>query len=111
VGKILPDRIIKLVNKIDEKHEKIAARAEDVSMVTGVLAGVTAAGAVIATPTGLAAIGVALGITSAPLIVMAAPVLATIATVSGAISGGAYFYSKWKKRRPKQDNSQEKSLE
>ncbi len=109
MGKILPDRILKIAKKIDEKHEKIAARAEEVSMATGVLAGVAAAGAVIAAPTGLAAVGVALGITSTPLLVTAAPVLAAIATVSGAISGSAYFYSKWRSRHKEDGKSEERS--
>lgn len=92
-------RLFSKVKKIDVNHEKIATRAEDVSMTTGVVAGIAAAGATIAAPTGLAAFGVALGITSAPLIVTAAPILGVIATVAGTISGGTYFYSKWKNNK------------
>ena len=80
-------------------HEKLANRAENVSMATGVAAGIAAAGAAIAAPTGLTAVGVWLGIVSPPLIVTAAPILATVATVSGTISGAAYFYAKWKQRQ------------
>lgn len=80
-------------------HEKIAARVESVSMATGIIAGIAAAGATIAAPTGLAAVGVWLGITSEPLIITAAPILGTVATVTGVISGGTYFYAKWKGRK------------
>ncbi len=90
--------IINTSKKIDNHHQDIATKVEDVSMTTGVLAGIAAAGAAIAAPTGISAIGVAVGITSAPLIVTAAPVLATIATVTGTISGGTYLYAKWKSR-------------
>jgi hypothetical protein len=107
----MPNRIVTIAKKIDDKHEKIAARIEDVSMMTGVLTGIASAGAAIAAPTGLTAIGVALGITSAPLVVTAAPVLATIATVSGAFAGGAYYYSKWRSHQKKKDISQEESHE
>lgn len=80
-------------------HEKLATRVENVSMATGIVAGIAAAGATIAAPTGLAAVGVWLGISSAPLIVTAAPILGTIATVAGTISGGTYFYARWKSRQ------------
>lgn len=80
-------------------HEKIANHVESVSMASGIIAGISAAGAAIAAPTGLSAVGVWLGITSAPLIVTAAPILGTVATVTGVISGGTYFYSKWKKHQ------------
>lgn len=91
--------------KVDITHEKIAIQVENVSMATGVVAGFAAAGAALAAPTGLAAVGVVLGITSAPLIVTAAPVFAIIATVTGTISGGTYFYSKWKNHRKKANKS------
>ena len=106
MGKYLPNHIVNIAKKIDEKHEKIAARIEGVSMVTGVLTGIASAGAALAAPTWLTAIGVALGINSAPLVVTAAPVLATIATVSGAVAGGAYYYSKWRNHQKKKDISQ-----
>jgi hypothetical protein len=47
--------------------------------------------------------GVALGITSVPFIVTVAPILGAAATVAGAVSGGAYFYSKWKNRQNSED--------
>jgi len=63
-------------------------------------------GAALATPTGFSAIGVALGITSAPLIVTAAPLIETAATVTGVISGGAYFYSRWKSKKVKEESGE-----
>jgi hypothetical protein len=88
-------------------HKEVADRVETVSMGLGITSGVVAAGAVLAAPTGLSALAVAIGITSAPLIVTVAPVICAIATATGVISGGAYFYSKWKTRVDKKrcDNS------
>lgn len=80
-------------------HEKLANRVENVSMATGVAAGIAAAGAAVAAPSGLAAVGVWLGIVSPPLIVTAAPILGTLATVTGTVSGATYFYAKWKRRQ------------
>jgi hypothetical protein len=85
-------------------HKKVADRIETVSMGLGITSGVVAAGAALATPTGLSAIGVALGIMDAPLIVTAAPIIGVAATATGIISGGAYFYSKWKSRATNEDS-------
>lgn len=79
-------------------HEFIANRVESISMGTGILAGLSAAGAVLAEPTGLDAIGVWLGITDEPWIITAAPILGSLATASGTISGFTYFLARWKKR-------------
>lgn len=87
----------------ENKHEKIAKRAEDISMTTGIVSAAVGIGASLAAPTGLSAVGVALGLTSAPLIVTAAPIIGAAATVAGVVSGGAYFYSKWKNRHSPQD--------
>jgi hypothetical protein len=84
-------------------HKKVADKIETISMGLGITSGLVAAGATLAAPTGLSAIGVALGITSAPLIVTAAPIVGAAATVTGVISGGAYFYSKWKSRKNQED--------
>ncbi len=85
----------------DESHKVVADRVEKVSMGLGITSGIVAAGASLAAPTGLSAIGVALGIASAPLIVSAAPIVASVATAAGVVSGGTYFYSKWKTRKTK----------
>lgn len=80
-------------------HEIIATRVEHVSMATGILAGLSAAGAVMAEPTGLDALGVWLGITDEPLIIRIAPILGSLATASGTLSGFTYFLAQRRKRQ------------
>ncbi|MCK6404167.1 MAG: hypothetical protein L6Q74_20035 [Sphaerotilus natans subsp. sulfidivorans] len=92
----LTGQVIDKVKDVDLNHKAVADKVEAVSMGLGITSGVAAAGAAIAAPTGLSAVGVALGISSAPLIVTAAPILGVAATAAGVISGGAYFYSKWR---------------
>ncbi len=82
-------------------HEKVASRVESISMASGIVAGISAAGATYAAPSGFDAVGVFLGISSDPLIVTAAPILGVIATAAGIISGVTYFYSLWRKRQAK----------
>ncbi len=77
-------------------HKKVADQIETVSMGVGITSGFVAAGAAMAAPTGFSAIGVTLGLTSAPFIVTAAPMIAIVSTAIGVVSGGAYFYSKWR---------------
>ena len=91
------------------KHEIIASRVESISMGTGILAGLSAAGAVFAEPTGLDAVGVWLGITDEPLIITVAPILASLATASGTISGFTYFLAQWKKRQLNRQSKQDDS--
>ncbi|PPD30169.1 MAG: hypothetical protein CTY19_16290 [Methylomonas sp.] len=91
-------------------HESIANRVESISMGTGILAGLSAAGAVLAEPTGLDALGVWLGISDEPLIITAAPILGSLATASGTISGFTYFFAQWKKRQPKVRSNQDNSV-
>jgi len=76
------------------KHKEVSDKIEKASMGLGIVSGVAAAGATLAAPTGLSAVGVALGIVSTPLIVTAAPIIAAVATATGVASGIAYFYSK-----------------
>ncbi|MFM9980982.1 MAG: hypothetical protein ACKVP9_08735, partial [Burkholderiales bacterium] len=104
-AKKLSDRVVLKVKAADENHKEVAEKVETVSMGLGITSGVIAAGAALAAPTGLGALGVAVGITSAPLIVTVAPVIMVAATVTGVVSGGAYFYSKWKSRKVKDDSS------
>jgi hypothetical protein len=80
-------------------HEVVAARVEHIAMATGIIAGLSAAAATIATPTGLTAFGVWLGLVDEPLIVTVAPILDKLATVCGTISGMTYFYAVRKKRQ------------
>ena len=78
-------------------------------MATGIVAGISAAAASVATPTGLTAFGVWLGLVDEPLIVTVAPVLDKLATVSGVISGISYFFARRKntklEKRARPDNS------
>lgn len=103
-AKKLSDRVVLKVKAADKNHKEVAEKVETVSMGLGITSGVVAAGAALAAPTGLGALGVAVGITSAPLIVTVAPVIIVAATVTGVVSGGAYFYSKWKSRKVKDDS-------
>ncbi|OAI02104.1 hypothetical protein [Methylomonas methanica] len=80
-------------------HEVVAARVEHIAMATGIIAGLSAAAATIATPTGLTAFGVWLGLVDEPLIVTVAPILDKLATICGTISGMTYFYAVRKKRQ------------
>ncbi len=80
-------------------HEALAARVEHVAMATGIIAGISGAAATVATPDGITAFGVWLGLVDEPLIVTLAPIFGTLATASGTISGFTYFYAKWKKRQ------------
>lgn len=91
-------------------HELIANRVESISMGAGILAGLSAAGAVFAEPTGLDALGVWLGITDEPLIITAAPILGSLATASGTISGFTYFLAQRKKRQIRSQSKQDDSV-
>ncbi len=81
--KLLGEQAVTTLRKLDENHEVIAERVENVSMAAGIASGTAAAVAFVAAPSGLAAAGVALGVTSAPLIVAAVPVLGAVETVAG----------------------------
>lgn len=78
-------------------------------MATGIVAGISAAAASVATPTGLTAFGVWLGLVDEPFIVTVAPILDKLATVSGVISGITYFFARRKnlkiEKRARPDNS------
>ena len=78
-------------------------------MATGIVAGISAAAASVATPTGLTAFGVWLGLVDEPLIVTVAPILDKLATVSGVISGITYFFARRKNlkivKQARPDNS------
>lgn len=92
----LAGKVTDLARRADTNHKAVANGIETVSMGLGITAGVAAAGAALAAPTGISAAAVAVGLSSAPLIVAAAPVIAAAATTAGVVSGGAYFYSKWR---------------
>lgn len=90
-------------------HEVIATRVEHIAMATGIIAGLSAVAATIATPTGLSAFGVWLGLVDEPLIVTVAPILDKLATVCGTISGMTYFYAVRKKRQTAKQSVSENS--
>ncbi|MFZ6798450.1 hypothetical protein [Undibacterium sp. Di24W] len=83
VGNQVIDGVKKLDSKLEENHLEIKEKTETVSMGLGIAAGV-AAGAAIIGP---------------PIVVAAAPVIGVAATVTGAVAGTAYFYSKWKTKK------------
>ena len=68
-------------------------------MTTSLVSAAVGVGASVVAPTGLTAVSIALGITSAPFIVTAAPIVAVAATVTGVVSGSVYFYARWKNRK------------
>lgn len=80
-------------------HETLATRVEHIAMASGILAGLSAAGSVLAEPTGFDAIGVWLGIIDEPWIIRLEPILSTLATAFGTLSGFTYFLALWKKRQ------------
>lgn len=90
---------IHLVKALDRNHERIADHAESIEKGLKVAAGLTVAGAIVAAPTGLTAVGVALGLVSAPIIVTAAPIVSSAAGVAITVSAGASLYSKIRRRR------------
>lgn len=90
-------------------HESVASRVETIAMTTGILAGLSAAGAALAEPEGLSAFGVWLGIADQPFIISAAPVIGNISTLTGVLSGMAYFWAKWQKSREKSSKAVNKS--
>ena len=87
------------LRQLGEEHEAVAEHADIVAKTTRVVAGVATAGAVVAAPTGLSAIGVAAGIASAPVIVTAAPVLVAVAGGAFTVSAAASLYSKSRRNR------------
>ena len=81
------------------KHEHVANRVESISMASGILAGLAAAGAYFLEPTGLDAFGVWLGLEDEPWIMSIEPILAGIATATGTLSGFTFFWAQAHKRK------------
>lgn len=98
-GTNIRDASIHLIEALDRNHEKIADHADSVAKGAKVAAGLTVAGALVAAPTGLTAVGVAVGLVSAPVIVTAAPIITSAAGVAITISAGASLYSKIRRKR------------
>ena len=80
-------------------HEIIADVADSAAKASRIVAATAVAGAWVAAPTGLSAVGVTLGIVSAPAIVTAAPMLVAIAGGVAAVSAAASLYSKLKRNK------------
>ena len=87
------------MNTPESTHEKIVALTDTVAKTTRIAAVLTIAGASIAAPTGLGAVGISLGLVSAPLIVTAAPVIAAIAGGTAAVAAAVSLYSKYKRKK------------
>lgn len=68
-------------------------------MASGILAGLSAAGAILAEPSGLDAVSVWLGLTDEPIIIRLAPILGMLATSCGTLSGFTYFLAQWRMRK------------
>lgn len=83
VGNQVIDGVKKIDEKLEENHAEIKEKTETAAMGLGIAAGV-AAGAAIIGP---------------PIVVAVAPVIGAAATVTGAVAGSAYFYSKWKTKK------------
>jgi hypothetical protein len=80
-------------------YKTIAEHADTTAKATRVAAAVAVAGATVAAPTGLGAVGVALGLVSAPAIVSLAPILVAVAGGAAAISAAASLYSKSRRNK------------
>lgn len=87
VGNQVIDGVKRIDEKLEENHAEIKEKTETAAMGLGIAAGV-AAGAAIIGP---------------PIVVAVAPVIGAAATVTGAVAGSAYFYSKWKTKKGQED--------
>jgi hypothetical protein len=90
---------------LKKRHRELAEGAETLSKAAKLTAGFAVGGAWIAAPTGLTAVGVSLGLVSAPLVVTAAPVLTVVAGVAATLSAGASLYSKYRNSRSNQSDT------
>ena len=81
------------------RHKEVAEYSDTVSKALKVTAGISSIGACIAAPTGLTAVGVSLGIVSAPILVTATPFLVSAAGVAVTVSAAASLYSKYQTRK------------
>jgi hypothetical protein len=91
VGNQVVDGMRKVEVTLEEHHLEIKEKTETVSMGFGIAAGVATGAAMIGTP----------------ILVAAAPVIGVAATVTGAVAGGAHFYSKWKTKKAQANQNQD----
>lgn len=89
--------------KFEKRHAEFADHADTAAKATRVIAAAAVVGASVAAPTGLTAIGVALGFVTAPVIVTAAPILVTVAGGAATLSAVASLYSKSRRKKQKHD--------
>lgn len=83
----------------EDRAKKAADAADTAAKATRVIAAVAGAGASVLAPTGLSAVGVALGLVSTPLIVTAVPILVAIAGGAAVVSAAASLHSKMKRKK------------
>lgn len=95
----LKRKVEDIVRDLDDKHAQISDQADTAAKASRVVAAVAVAGAAVAAPTGLSAVGVAIGVFSTPVIVSAAPVLVAVAGGAAAISAAASLYSKARRKK------------
>lgn len=97
--KALTGGAVTLVKKLDDNRDRVADHADTAAKAGRLVAAATVAGASIAAPTGLTALGVTIGVVSAPAIVTAAPIIVSIAGGMMLFSVAASLYTKARKRR------------
>lgn len=97
--KVLAGAVVTLVKKFDENRDRVADHADTAAKTGRLVAAATMAGATVAAPTGLPALGVTIGLVSAPAIVTAAPVIASIAGGMMLFSVATSLYAKARKKR------------
>lgn len=101
--KALAGAAVTLVRKLDDNRDRVADHADSAAKAGRLVAAATVAGATVAAPTGLTALGVTMGVVSAPAIVTAAPVIVSIAGGMMLFSAVASLYSKARKKRRNQE--------
>lgn len=87
------------MDKPESTQEKIADFTDTAAKTTRIAAVLTVAGASVAAPTGLGALGISLGLVSTPFIVTAAPVIVAIAGGATAVAAAVSLYSKYKRKK------------
>ena len=97
--KALTGTVVALVKKLDDNRDRVADHADTAAKTGRLVAAATMAGATVAAPTGLTALGVTVGVVSAPAIVTAAPVIVAIAGGMMLFSAAASLYTKVRKKR------------
>ena len=97
--KVLAGAAVTLVKKLDDNRDRVADHADTAAKTGRLVAAATMAGATVAAPTGLTALGVTVGVVSAPAIVTAAPVIVSIAGGMMLFSAAASLYTKARKKR------------